>query len=522
VVVEAGDVSAGNGGPSAVGHRKDVGIFVDRADGFVLRKINVRHAREHDVYVLETDGYLLDQFKTYYAGGYGVLTFVADHAQISNCEAAGNGDSGVYPGSSAPTLVGADKSFYPDAPRYSTRLTQCDLHHNTGGFSGTNSSGVRIDHNNFFDNALGFTTDVFTAAGHPGFPQHGNVIEDNNFYDNNFNPFQEESDVEPFIGAPVGTGLWLAGGNQNVVRNNSFWDNWRRGLMLFAVPDAAVCGPVLSDGTPVQGCNPLGISTSYDNRVYGNKMGVAPNGTAKPNGTDLWWDAFPTNTGNCFWNNTGPNGKTATTNGLLGLPSCLNGAVPALSIGLGNPVAEAELVSCLAGYEISGYPHGEEQICSWPLTPAKPGSAPTTVLGSLQTQIFKEYCDTNPDARTCSSYLLDIVNLSLIDKVIDQLLAPLRGAPSVAPTAETSQRLSSYTCSWWRQADDSEQLGLVQRLRQFAGGPVEGDKLVGYGNVLTDGGAMQLFDDRCSTGYAGAFALYKIYGAAAAFAGTHD
>jgi hypothetical protein len=40
--------------------------------------------------------------------------------------------------------------------------------------------------------------------------------------------------------------------------------------------------------------------------------------------------------------------------------------------------------------------------------------------------------------------------------------------------------------------------------------------------VLTDGGAMQLFDDRCSTGYAGAFALYKIYGAAAAFAGTHS
>ncbi len=520
VVVEAGDASAGNGGPSAAGHRKDVGIFADRADGLVLRKLTVRHAREHDIYVLETDGYLLDEFKTYYAGGYGVLTFVADHAQISNCEAAGNGDSGVYPGSSAPTLVGADKSFYPDAPRYSTRLTQCDLHHNTGGFSGTNSSGVRIDHNNFFDNALGFTTDVFTAAGHPGFPQHGNVIEDNNFYNNNFNPFQPGSDVEPFIGAPVGTGLWLAGGNANVVRSNSFWDNWRRGLMLFAVPDATVCGPVLGSGTPVPGCSTTSISTSYDNRVYGNKMGVAPDGTAKPNGTDLWWDAFPTNTGNCFWNNTGPGGKNATTNSLLGLPNCLNGAVPALSIGLGNPVAEAELVACLAGYQISGYPHGDEQICSWPLTPAKPGSAPTTTLGSLQTQIFKEYCDANPTARTCSSYLLDIVNLSLIDKVIDQLLAPLRAVPAVAPTEETSARLSTYTCSWWRQANDSEQLGLVQRLRHFAGGAVEGDKVVGYGNVLPDGGAMQLFDDRCSTSYAGSFALYKIYGAAAAFAGS--
>jgi hypothetical protein len=524
VVVEAGDPAAGNGGPSAIGHRKDVGIFADRADGLVLRKLTVRHAREHDIYVLETDGYLLDEFKTFYAGGYGVLTFVADHAQISNCEAAGNGDSGVYPGSSAPTLVGADKSFYPDAPRYSTRLTQCDLHHNTGGFSGTNSSGVRIDHNNFFDNALGFTTDVFTAAGHPGFPQHGNVIEDNHFYDNNFNPYQAGSDVEPFIGAPVGTGLWLAGGNANVVRNNSFWDNWRRGLMLFAVPDATVCGPVLGSGTPVPGCSTTSISTSYDNKIYGNKMGVAPDGSAKPNGTDLWWDAFPTNTGNCFWNNTGPNGKNATTNSLLGLPNCLNGAMPGLSIGLGNVVAEAELVSCLAGYQLSGYPAGDERICSWPMTPTPPGSTPSTTLGSLQPQLFKEYCNDNPGTRTCAPYLLDIVNLSFVDQLLEPITAALSSAvASTTPAASTSTKpLSTYTCSWWRQADDSEKVGIVQRMRNFAGGSVEGDALVAYGNVMSDAAAVQMFDGRCSTSYSGAFALYKIYGAASAFAASHS
>ena len=517
VVVEAGDASAGNGGPSAVGHRKDVGIFVDRADGFVLRKMNIRHAREHDIYVVETDGYLLDQFKTYYAGAYGVLTFVGDHGLVQNCEAAGHGDSGLYPGSGAPSLVNRDTSFYPVA-RISQRFTRCDMHHNVGGFSGTNSSATRVDHNNFYDNALGFTTDVFTAAGHPGFPQQGNIVEDNNFYDNNFNPFKPGSDVEPFIPAPVGTGLWLAGGNENVVRNNNFWDNWRRGIMLFAVPDATVCGPVFSDGTPVPGCNPLGTSTSYDNRIHGNKMGVAPDGTAKPNGLDLWWDSFPGNTGNCWWNNTGPGGKKATSNGFL--PGCLNGALPALSIGLGNVVAEAELVGCLAGFELASYPHGDDQVCSWAMTPTPPGSTPTSVLGSLQKQVFKEYCDTNAESRTCAPYLLDILNLSLIE----QILAPLRPAPDVTAAVtqpENAKPLSLYTCSWWRQADDSEQLGLVQRLRNFAGGSVDGDQRVGYGNVLTDGTAMQLFDDRCSTGYAGAFALYKLYGAAAAFSAAN-
>ena len=189
VVVEAGDAGAGNGGPSAAGNKKDVGIFVDRADGFVLRNVTVRHAREHDIYILETDGYLFDRFKTFYAGAYGVLTFVEDHGVMQNCESAGNGDAGLYPGSGADSTDNRYKPFYPEY-RFSQVVRWCDSHHNTGGFSGTDSHGTLITENNFYDNALGYTTDVFTAPGHPGFPQHGNVVEKNNFYDNNFNPYQ--------------------------------------------------------------------------------------------------------------------------------------------------------------------------------------------------------------------------------------------------------------------------------------------------------------------------------------------
>ena len=87
---------SGDGAP--IGSVKDVGIRADRADGFVLDNVKVRHATEHDIYVLETDGYHLDRFKAPYAGEYGVLTFVADHRLIENCEAWGSGDSGLYPG----------------------------------------------------------------------------------------------------------------------------------------------------------------------------------------------------------------------------------------------------------------------------------------------------------------------------------------------------------------------------------------------------------------------------------------
>lgn len=521
VTVEAGDAAAGDGGPSAIGHKKDVGIFVDRADGFVLRNIKVRHAREHDIYVLETDGYVLDRFKTFYAGGYGVLTFVEDHGLIQNCDAAGNGDSGIYPGSGAPTLVDRDTSFYPTA-RYSQTMRWCDSHHNTGGFSGTNSHGTRITQNNFYDNSLGYTTDVFTAAGHPGFPQKGNVVEDNNFFSNNFNPYLKGSDVAPFIGSPVGTGLWLAGGNDNVVRNNHFYDNWRRGMMLFAVPDATVCGPVLgTTTTPIPGCDPTKISTSYGNDIYGNKMGVAPSGAVKPNGQDFFWDAFPGNTGNCWWGNTAAPGKTVTSTGLLPLPSCANGTAPQTSIGLGDPVAEAELVSCLAGYQVSGYPNGNDTICSWAKTPAKPGSAGALAARSssetaAQQDTFQALCATGGAGdRTCGPYRQLFNGLSLLTLA----LQPPPTFAGVTPATMKLKPMSLYTCTWWNNAGAGQRLAMIQRMRHFAGGAVDGDRLTGYGSVLTDDAANQMFNGRCTSGYAGSFALYKLYGAAAAFSG---
>ena len=198
VTIDAGDASSGDHGP--LGSAKDVGIRADRADGFVLRNVTVRHAKEHDIYVLETDGYLLDRFKTFYAGEYGVLTFVEDHGLMQNCEAAGNGDSGLYPGAGADTGNQRETSIYP-AFRYSQEIRFCDSHHNAGGYSGTDGNAVHVHDNNFYDNALGFTTDVFTAAGHPGFPQDSDLIENNNFYSNNFNPYAEGSDVAPSVPA---------------------------------------------------------------------------------------------------------------------------------------------------------------------------------------------------------------------------------------------------------------------------------------------------------------------------------
>jgi hypothetical protein len=374
VTVDAGSVSSGDRGPA--GSAKDVGIRADRADGFVLRNIKVRHAKEHDVYVLESDGYVLDHFKAFYAGEYGVLTFVEDHGLIENCNAAGSGDSGIYPGAGADTGHQRDTAIYPEF-RYSQEIRDCDSHHNASGYSGTDGNAVHVHDNNFYDNALGFTTDVFTAPGHPGFPQDSDLIEHNNFYDNNFNPYEPSSDVVPSVPVPVGTGMWIAGGNDNIVRGNRFYDNWRRGIMLFAVPDQLVCGPEGSI-TPEQlaGCNPNAVppSTSYRNEFYENTMGVSPTGKVAPNGngnsaegrTDFWWDQYAGNTGNCWHDNSGTDGTaasvTSTPTGPL-LPAKCDES----SVGTGSSEGqEAELLNCFAEIE------GETGTCPWFTTPSQP------------------------------------------------------------------------------------------------------------------------------------------------------
>jgi len=113
----------------------------------------------------------------------------------------------------------------------------------------------------------------------------------------------------------------------------------------------------------------------------------------------------------------------------------------------------------------------------------------------------------------------------LLDELTEPLLSTLGDATSPVANADpvyTPGRLSSFTCSWWRQADNDHRLGMVQRIRALAGGAVNGSPgdftTYGYGAGLSDGRAASMFDDRCSTFEAGPFALYKIYGAAAPFA----
>jgi len=470
VVVEAGDASKGNGGPNGAGHKKDVGIRADRADGFVLRNVTVRHAAEHGIYVLESDGFVLDRFKAFYNGLYGTLVFVEDHGIQQNCETAGHGDSGIYPGAAV------DSGYQrPEGTRF--RLNQevrwCDMHHNMAGYSATNGNAIWVHHNNFYDNALGLTTDAITGAGHPGFPGDSQLIEDNNFYSNNFNLYAPGSDVKPSFPFPIGTGMWIAGGNHHTVRNNHFWDNWRRGTMIFSIPDALVCGPAANDNQQ-HGCDDTKVSTSHYNQTYDNVMGQRPDGKVDRNGQDFWWDNFTGSRGNCWFRNKSPLGITSAPSSL---PDCADGSDPSLSLGTGDPQQEQELLVCATAFETRTY---DGNPCPWLSPPKDPGDGDPAMGGG-------------GNAPTV-----------------------LTGFPAARASGVPRERdvpLGQVTCRDWNAAQsDAERAQLIGKVRSFAGGPInDATTQLGHGPRLTDGQASVLYDNWCGYQFAQSFLLYKLY-----------
>ncbi len=298
-------------------------VRADRADGFYITGLTAQRTDFNSVYVLQTDGFVIDDVLTRWNYEYGFLTFAVDHGLYVDCESYGNGDSGIYPGSAA-----------DNTERHSIEITRCDSHHNALGYSGTAGNAVWAHNNTFHHNAAGIATDSL-FPDHPGLPQDHARFEDNLIYSNNENYFDnwlpggpchnplpqrgiEEGVVCPVIPIPVGTGILIAGGNDNTIRGNHIYDNWRYGTMLFGVPsvfrgeDGGVDLFCLLSSASDQCVQPTQDDlqraaetqkdTSHRNQFTNNVFGYDPAGNAHANGRDHWWDE--SGMGNCWSGNT--------------------------------------------------------------------------------------------------------------------------------------------------------------------------------------------------------------------------
>ena len=312
----------------------------DRADGLYLRNFTVEYSDFNNIYVIETNGFVFDRIQSRYSREYGFLSFTSDHGLYTNLDAYGAGDSGIYPGAG------------PEGhcKRYGIEIRNSDSHHNNMGYSGTAGNGVYAHDNKFHHNATGLVTDSL-VPNHPGMPQDCAKFEDNQFYSNNYDLFDDFHDeyckqdpekrsnpkiVCPSFQLPIGTGILIAGGNGNVIRDNFFYDNWRQGMMLLWIP-TSLRG---SDGTGQSAPTDNEYDTSNDNRTENNSMGLRPDGTRDPNGIDFWWDEE--GKGNCWSGNKTPPGEAVKSDPAV-LPGCPEGS----AFSTGNGPKQATNVPCV-------------------------------------------------------------------------------------------------------------------------------------------------------------------------------
>ena len=87
---------------------------------------------------------------------------------------------------------------------------------------------------------------------------------------------------------------------------------------------------------------------------------------------------------------------------------------------------------------------------------------------------------------------------------------------SVGGPLERRRDLGGVSCTDWNAASDEDRAWLVSAIAAFVGGVVvDGEKAVGYGDVLTAQQANSLFDTSCRQSYGQGFLLYKLYSYAA-------
>ncbi len=332
-------------------------IRADRSSGIYLRNFTAQHTTFNAIYIMEADGFVIDKLVGRWNDEYGFLTFADDHGLYTDCEAYGNGDSGIYPG--AASDINAERGY--DVDRYAIEIRNCYSHDNLLGYSGTAGDSVWAHDNRFVHNSAGVATDS-AFPHHPGLPQNHalferNVIGDNNqdYYGNVRNGTctkpsaergYEQGVVCPSVGVPPGTGVINPGGNYNIWRDNWVYGNSYAGFVTSWVPG------FIRDDNRIK----AQFDTSHHNRYYGNHLGLAPDGTSAANGMDFWWDGQ--GVGSC-WQDSSAGSEPRE------LPSCNADNLPA---GFGTARYVAEPTKMLKLYVCSEYDLASSTIpsgCDW-------------------------------------------------------------------------------------------------------------------------------------------------------------
>jgi hypothetical protein len=197
------------------------GIHIQGVDNTWVENMSAQHYKTgsaNGFYWTGVDGYWGNYLTAYDNGDYGVYAYDSTSSGKTPSTFAfdygsWNADSGIY--------VGGCSDCH-------AVVTNSRAYKNALGYSGTNAGGELYLINSEWDhNATGILPNTLTSEPDP--PQRGTTIADNYIHDNN------DSDV-PGSGitgiAPVGVGIGLAGGWDNIVRNNVIANQKHVGVLV--------------------------------------------------------------------------------------------------------------------------------------------------------------------------------------------------------------------------------------------------------------------------------------------------
>ncbi|HVY08948.1 MAG TPA: hypothetical protein VHB18_02230 [Mycobacteriales bacterium] len=164
------------------------------------------------------DGYWGNYLTAYDNGDYGIYAYDSTSSgKVPSTFAydygSWNADSGIY--------IGGCRDC-------NAVITNSHSEYNPLGYSGTNAGGeLYILNSEFNNNAAGITPNTLTSE--PDLPQDGIFIANNYVHDNN------QKNI-PGAGitsiAPVGMGIEIAGGNNDIIRNNLIVNQKHNGVIL--------------------------------------------------------------------------------------------------------------------------------------------------------------------------------------------------------------------------------------------------------------------------------------------------
>ena len=194
--------------------KKANGFLVDNANNVRISNLTTRNYTANGIFFTDVNGYQADHIDAIKNRTYGIYAFNSYNGVFRKSFGWGSGDSSFYVGQ----CLGCGALLEDLVSKYSFL-----------GYSGTNATGVVIRDSIWTKNGAGIVPNTLPSEEFA--PNRGTTIVNNKVYNNNYKTIPAKGFSET-VSIPFGTGIWLAGTHNNVVKNNLIYDHESFGVFV--------------------------------------------------------------------------------------------------------------------------------------------------------------------------------------------------------------------------------------------------------------------------------------------------